>query len=303
MEQNYERIIKNIQSELTNYIQDNNLKALVIGVSGGIDSALCCALAQPVCKSLNIPLIGRSLPISGNKSDEIERANKVGNVFCDDFKEIDLMDTFVQVHDKLCVNEDEDIALFNKDVETKIRFGNVKARLRMIYLYNLAQKYHGMVLSTDNSTEWYMAFWTLHGDVGDYGMIQNLWKTEVYNLSKYMAIQYSYGKSYDVRAEALDLCVKGVATDGLGITTSDVEQLGAKNYSEVDIIIKTWLTDDEDKFNWDDRLKFINRPDTYEEFVNFRNTYKNHPVVIRYERTHFKRNNPYNIMRTNLFLK
>ena len=59
---NYENAVRNIRTELKTYVEKNNLKSLVIGVSGGIDSALCVLLAKPVCKELNIPLIGRSLP-------------------------------------------------------------------------------------------------------------------------------------------------------------------------------------------------------------------------------------------------
>ena len=67
-------IIKNIRANLKMYIEDHGIKSLVLGISGGIDSALCAALARPVCDELGIPLIGRSIPISTNTSDERDRA-------------------------------------------------------------------------------------------------------------------------------------------------------------------------------------------------------------------------------------
>jgi len=297
---NWDTVIQNIQNELTCYIRNSNIKSLVLGVSGGIDSALCAALVYPVCQNLEIKLIGRSLTIETNKPEEIERAQKVGHAFCDDFKEVDLGKMYQGMIEQLVIGENEKInnAI---NLEDKIRFGNVKARTRMVYLYNLAQKYKGMVLSTDNLTEYFLGFWTIHGDVGDYAMIQNLWKTEVYNLSIYLASQYIIGKAYDIKAEALDLCIKATPTDGLGISNSDLEQMGAKNYSQVDMILKTWLTDESDKFSWDDYLRFDGRLENYDDFVKFREQFKNNPVVQRYERTHFKRHNPYNMSRINIF--
>ena len=297
---NWDTVIQNIQNELTCYIRNSNIKSLVLGVSGGIDSALCAALVYPVCKNLGIKLIGRSLTIETNKPEEIERAQKVGRAFCDDFQEVDLGNMYRGMIVQLAIGENETINS-TLTLEDKIRLGNVKARTRMVYLYNLAQKYKGMVLSTDNLSERFLGFWTLAGDIGDFAMIQNLWKTEVYSLSIYMASQYINGKAYDNKAEALNLCINGVATDGLGITVSDVAQLQAKNYSEVDMILKTWLTDDSDKFTYDDYLRYAGRVENYEDFIKIREQYKNHPVVLRYERTHFKRDWPHNINRSNLF--
>ena len=94
-----ETSIKNIRGELKNYLIGNKIKSLVIGVSGGIDSCLCVALARPVCQELNIPLIGRSLPISTNAPDELERAQLTGKVFCDDFKEVNLANYYDKLSD------------------------------------------------------------------------------------------------------------------------------------------------------------------------------------------------------------
>ena len=55
----YGIVAKNIRSALKAYIQKSGLKALVLGVSGGVDSCLVSVLAKPVCEELGIPLIGR----------------------------------------------------------------------------------------------------------------------------------------------------------------------------------------------------------------------------------------------------
>ncbi len=261
---NYQEAIDNIRKHLKTYILQNGLKSLVAGVSGGIDSALTVALAQPVCEETGIPLICRSLTIVTNKPEEINRAALVGQAFGTEFREIDLSEPFL-VMEKLLM---EDYANEDKSsYDYKIRLGNIKARTRMIYLYNLAAKYKGMVMSTDNYTELLLGFWTLHGDVGDYGMIQNLWKTEVYEMSRFLAKSLPTQKS-----EALLACVNAVPTDGLGITNSDLDQIKAGSYEEVDQILIKMLSN------------------------NLQNL-ENHPVIQRYQNSDYKRNNPYNLPR------
>ena len=261
---NYERILKNIRQELETYITKYNIKSLIIGESGGIDSAITSAIAKPVCDKTGAKLIGRSITIETNTEGEINRGKLIGEAFCHDFKEIDLTELY---HTTLSTIEEGEID--KSTTENKIRYGNIKARLRMVYLYNLTQQHKGLVLSTDNYTELLEGYWTLHGDVGDYGMIQNLWKTEVYELSKHMV--ESDLKTSEEKT-ALQLCIDAVPTDGLGITSSDLEQLDAKNYSEVDYILKDFIENGNKKW-------------------------ENHPVIQRHFRSEYKRNNPFNISR------
>lgn len=267
--ENYKRAVKEIRSELKNYIVKNKLEALVIGESGGIDSALCSALAYPVCLELDVKLVGRSITIQTNKPDEISRGKAIGQNFCTDFKEIDLTQQFHVLAS--CVEAEPN----DGSLTWKLRQGNIKARIRMIYLYDLAQKHKGMVLSTDNLTELLLGFWTLHGDVGDFGMIQQLWKTEVYEMSKYLVENEL--REEPEKQKALKDCIDAVPTDGLGISNSDLDQLGAKTYDEVDQILQHYMANATD-------------PSTA------------HPVIQRHVKSEFKRNNPYNIAR-NVYLR
>ena len=285
--------VESIQAELKEYITKSQLKSLVIGISGGIDSTVCAALARPVCIDKSIPLIGRSLPIETNKDDEKERALKVGEAFCTDFKEFDL----TRAYSAFLMNlRDEDTVPNFDPMKHKVRLGNIKARVRMIYLYEMAQRHEGLVLSTSNYTELMLGFWTLHGDVGDFGMIQNYWKTEVYDIAAYIRDCFQ-GMGLTDKAIAIDECIKAVPTDGLGITSSDLDQLGEDTYEKVDIILKTWLCDDIDSFHYDKFLKFEGRPKEYDEFELQRKKLESNPVVQRHLRTMFKRENPYNVRR------
>jgi NAD+ synthase len=279
----YALMAARIQKELEDYIVKNKLKALVLGISGGIDSALCAALASPVCSKLGIPLIGRSIPISTNTSEEQDRAEDIGNCFCTDFDEdYQLEGAYTELWGIL-----EPAGWDIEDDRAPYRKGNLKARLRMILLYDLAQLHRGMVLSTDNYTELLLGFWTLHGDVGDYGMLQNLWKTEVYGLAEYVVSTLPKDP-----AEALQSCIDCQATDGLGISNTDLDQImpgwegtSRDGYKEVDRVLQSWL------------MLMENAAKT-PNVINAMDKMAENPVIKRHLSSEFKRQNPTNIKRS-----
>ena len=239
----YSKVFEVLVTETKNYVKTNNLKAMVLGISGGIDSTVVAAICHEVSKQTGIPLIGRSLPIK-NKNDEFDTSKLVGKAFCNNFEVTNLYEVFNKF---LTLVDGDNLTSLR---QTPIADGNIQARLRMIYLYNLASIYNGLVISTDNQTEYQLGFWTIHGDVGDFDPIQGLWKTEVYKLAKWL-IGYYYGrgikKEVDVdgarkicdMCEAIKKSMSLTPTDGLGISNSDLEQIGAKSYNEVDDILKT----------------------------------------------------------------
>lgn len=277
---NYKSTLENIRQHLKNYIVDNNLKSLVLGVSGGADSALICAIAYPVARDLNIQLIGRSISIETNKEDEQSRARAIGKHFCTNFKEIDLTSEFLKIKDSV---SDVDIVVNITETETekKIRLGNIKARIRMIHLYDLAQKNKGLVLSTDNYTELLVGFWTLHGDVGDYGMIQELWKTEVYGMLEWIA---DNEKICMEACDALRSMLDAIATDGLGITSSDLDQL---------------LPDWKERHSTT-REGYKEVDDILENYLKYGGTDVSNAIILRHLRTEFKRSNPINLKRSDI---
>jgi len=264
-----EKVTENIRKEFKEYFIKHNLKSVVLGISGGIDSCVVAALVRPVCDELGIPLIGRSLPILTNTQNEISNAYVAGKAFCHNFKEVDLASMFAGVDQDILYDE----GTLDDLMREKIRIGNIKARCRMIYLYNLAYVHRGLVLSTDNLTEELLGFFTIHGDHCDFAPIQKLWKHEVYEIAYYLA---DNGSS-PIQRSALLLAIEAMPTDGLGVTDGgDLAQIQAKTYDEVDMIL--------------------------EDYVYAGNkTYANHPVVQRYEASHFKRNWPVVITRENLF--
>ena len=287
----YSETVKNLRTLLKNYILKANLKSLVLGISGGIDSALVAAIAKPVVDELGIPLIGRSISIQTNKEDEEKRARDIGDLFCTDFREIDLTDQY------LVLSEFDDMeGNSDNDIDYKIRMGNIKARMRMTYLYNLASKTGGLVLSTDNETEWNCGFFTIFGDQGDYAPIQRLWKTEVYNMSEWLSKQMTTKSE----GEALMNCIECDATDGLGITNTDLDQLipdwrkrhttTRSGYKEVDQIFISY-------FETLEKLNNATSPLEKNKILLLINAMNESILIKRYNRTFFKRNHPFVVER------
>lgn len=270
----YERIYMNaIQAGIKYLDEYKSIKSLIIGLSGGIDSAITAILARAVIDKLDrdIKLRGYSLPTASNKEDEIERARDVGHVVCHYFEEMDITGMVPILQRAI------DPSLL--DTPDKIRTGNLKARARMMFLYDKAAKYDGLVLSTDNYTEYLLGFWTLHGDVGDFGFIQNLWKSEVYDLAEWMITELKLD-------EILPACIEAKPTDGLGISNSDLDQLMPdwkdgyrEGYRIVDDTLKDQISCE---LRGDDNLS------------------EDNSIINRYLRTKFKRENPFNVSRLDL---
>ena len=257
------KVFEHLIETTENYIVSNGLDSMVLGISGGIDSTVCAAICHEVSLRSNrqIKFIGRSLPIKNQVmySEEYDASKLVGNAFCDDFRVVNLSWIYENMLGEIVEHEeDKKVKGFSyKGIEersenqTPIANGNIQARLRMTYLYNLAGINKGLVIDTDNLTEHYLGFFTIHGDQGDFNPIGGLWKTEVYQLAKYIAYEYkkkaenlidddiTLSHTYEKMYNALWASIRLTPTDGLGISNSDLEQIGADNYNQVDDILQT----------------------------------------------------------------
>lgn len=207
---------------LADYCMANQIEAIITGLSGGVDSAVVYGIGDGASrivamKGKQFRNIGVMLPLYS--SDESKKnAREVFEVFGGELIDnIDLIPAFHSLRDNCGLPR-------GGDLKVRVSLGNMKARLRMISLYHIAGLNNGMVMSTDNYSEYLMGFWTLHGDVGDYGPCQMLWKsTEMYDIAKAIGVPQSV--------------IDAVPTDDLGVKEGgDEAQLGAP-YSVVDNIM------------------------------------------------------------------
>ena len=267
----YSKFVENSRKWLSKYIEDNNLQSLIIGVSGGIDSTVSCAIASPVCKELGISFIGRSLPSNTNKDNENSTANLVGNAFCTDYKVVSIENSFANIFTDLVLNEGH---------ITPLQEGNIKARLRMMYLRHLASVHKGVVLDNDNFTEWNLGFWTIGGDSPmDINLgLHYLWKTEVYELAKYLIEEFTEQAaniypsdineeaSLDKKVIALSKSMELIPTDGNGVATGgDCAQFRLDNYNQVDDVLKTMYFPEDGMDNIKYKEEYIRLIDSYNE--------------------------------------
>ena len=250
----YAKVFETLVQKTQDYVQENGLKSMILGISGGIDSTVVAAICHEVSRRTGIPLIGRSLPTKFNKEGETTTADLVGKAFCNDYKKVNLDLTYRKLAYDIAFPEGfiDNSGPFDFDKklpkQTALANGNIQARLRMIYLYNLASIHKGIVIDTDNLTEHNLGYFTIHGDVGDFNPIGCLWKTEVFELAKYLTDYYkgiSYVHSNPElilenlnKSEAIAESLKLKPTAGLGITNNDLEELGADSYEQVDYILQ-----------------------------------------------------------------
>ena len=202
---NYKEVSNRIVDWMENYIKSSDLNCFVVGVSGGIDSAVASTLAAET----KYNVIALSMPIHQDPnqqslSDAHLRwlSGKYINVKAE---KIDLTNTF---------------ETFRKDLERyatdKHALANTRSRLRMMTLYQFAGQYKGIVVGTGNKVEDYgVGFYTKYGDGGvDIAPIADLYKTEVWKLGEHLGI--------DSRI------IEAKPTDGLwDDKRTDEDQLGA----------------------------------------------------------------------------
>lgn len=208
-----EKVTEGIISWLKDYQEKSFTKGFVIGISGGVDSAVVSAL----CAKTGLPTLCVTLPIhqSENESNRaLEHIADLQKRFPNvSHQSMDLSLTFDQF-----VND----APKGSENIVDLSLANVRSRLRMVTLYYLAQNHGYLVVGTGNKIEDFgIGFYTKYGDGGvDINPVADLLKTEVYKIADYLNIIES------IRIAA--------PTDGLfGDSRTDEEQIGA-TYPELE---------------------------------------------------------------------
>lgn len=210
---NTEKVAKHIVNWLKTYAENARVKGFVIGISGGIDSAVVSTL----CAETGVPTLCLELPIHQAQS-HVSRAKEHITFLKQKYSNVtDLQVDLTPVFDEFV----KQIPL--TDLNTyEMALANTRARLRMTTLYYFAGLEGRLVVGTGNKIEDFgVGFFTKYGDGGvDISPIADLMKSEVYELARYFGITSSI--------------VKAKPSDGLfGDERSDEDQLKA-NYDELE---------------------------------------------------------------------
>lgn len=198
-----EKFVQLAVRRLADYIRQANLKGITLGVSGGIDSSVMAILGFKTCEKLKSEGYdcGYKYIFLDCESDpaDYERAKTLAQKFNFKLEHLDLTPWY-----KASPLSNE---IPKGHPRAKFALGNIKCRLRMVSIYHFDQINGFVNLDTDNLSEKLVGFWTLHGDVGMVKVIQNVTKTEVYDLAEHLGVP--------------EVILRKKPGDGLGITESN----------------------------------------------------------------------------------
>lgn len=162
---------------IRNYFKKFSFKKGILGISGGLDSALVAVLAKRALGSENLYLV--FLPFfQENRNGALKKVRKLAENL--KLKNKNLLVLSI----KKAVNTSWQIVKRFTGGNAKIRKGNIIARERMKILFDLSQAFSALVLGTENKTEYLLGYYTLWGDsASGIEPIKDLWKTEVFQIA------------------------------------------------------------------------------------------------------------------------
>lgn len=215
---------EDIKNRLVKFIKDTITRAgfskVVLGLSGGVDSAIVAYLSKEALGSNNV--IAVVMPY-----DEVDQEGaRFAGIVADELKIVKYVIDISPMVDTYFKNFPE---------ADKIRRGNKMARERMTILYDLSKKENALVIGSGNKTEIFLGYCTLYGDTAcALNPLANLYKSQIYMLAKYLGVQ--------------DAIIKRKPTAGLWAGQTDEGELGYA-YSDIDnllsLMVDAKLSDDE----------------------------------------------------------
>ena len=202
----YEKLKFDIDRWLKDYYYFHSIKSFVVGVSGGIDSAVVSTL----CAETELPTYILTMPLH-SKKENTELSDLHASKLVDKYRNVtivnvDLSNTYDAFMD----------TVYDAFIDCKLANANTKSRLRMVTLYQIAGAMSGIVVGTGNKVEDYgIGFYTKYGDGGvDIAPIADLYKTEVWELGKHLGVD--------------ERIIDAIPTDGLWDDgRKDEDQIGA----------------------------------------------------------------------------
>lgn len=214
-----------IKDFIKTYVKNSKVNGLVVGLSGGIDSAVTALFCKEAIGIKKVKCI--FLPEKTTPKNDYKHCELIAKKFNLTLEKIDITDIV------------EKISLKSLKKPDKYTLANIKARTRMIFLYEYANMTNSLVCWTSNKSEILVGYFTKYGDGGiDLMPIGDVYKTQVYRLAKYLKIPSDI--------------IKKPPTAGLWKEQSDEKELKI-NYEKLDLI----LAGLERKMDIDDIADFV----------------------------------------------
>lgn len=202
--------IDHIVARLTAYFKKAGIQKAVVGLSGGVDSALTAKLAVMTLGKENVTAL--VLPNEGvNKPKNVQDAEDWAKELGIEYHKIPI-NPFIDAYEKLPWKS------------SSLARMNIQARVRMTLLYHYANTHNAIVLGTGNKTELMLGYFTKHGDGAcDILPIGSLYKTDVWDMAEALRLP--------------EVIVHKTASAELMRDQTDEEEIGLE-YAEIDEILK-----------------------------------------------------------------
>lgn len=172
-----ESIYSALKLGLRDYVRKNKFTKVLIGISGGIDSALTAAICVDALGAENV--IGVAMPSKYNSKDSLDDAINLANNLGITLKTIEIEKLVDDFRETLTNSLNEELGQITDE--------NIQSRVRGNILMGLSNQTGAMVVSTGNKSEMAVGYSTLYGDLaGGFALIKDLYKTKVYELSNYI---------------------------------------------------------------------------------------------------------------------
>ena len=205
---NYEKIQKEILNFLRDYLTKSRAKGFVLGLSGGLDSAVVATLCAKIT-----PTHGLLMPTNFSDKRHLKDALNLANFLGLNYEIIDISN----ILNSFCMAG-------NLSPKDKIGYGNLAARTRMILLYNYSAKHDFLVVGTSNKSERMLGYGTIYGDMAcALNPIGELFKSEIFDFARFLKID----ENIINKAPSADLWENQSDESDLGYT-----------YKELDAVLK-----------------------------------------------------------------
>ncbi|MBQ4875016.1 MAG: NAD(+) synthase [Rickettsiaceae bacterium H1] len=165
-----------LMNSLREYVNANNFAGIVLGLSGGIDSALSMVIAADALGSDKVHSV--MMPSQYTSKDSVNDAQQCAEISQVKFNNMAIDEFYSPILNKVKLVLDEELNGLTQE--------NIQARIRAVILMTISNQTNKVLLATGNKSEAYTGYCTLYGDTcGGYAILRDVYKTEVYRLSRW----------------------------------------------------------------------------------------------------------------------
>ena len=217
---------------LRDYVLKSNFQKVVIGLSGGIDSALVAVMAVDALGSDNVACLG--LPSKFNSKSSLDDAKQLS-------KNLGIKLEFITIQE-IIDKVDQHLAPLFKGKSRDVTEENIQSRIRAVLLMAFSNKEKHLLLSTGNKSEIAVGYSTIYGDMaGAYNPLKDVYKTKVYDLCKWRNTT-SKTNNFSVKKPIPNNILLKEPSAELAFDQKDTDSL--PSYDELDSILECLIEDD-----------------------------------------------------------